>query len=55
MTGAQKELINSVIVTLDSLTVTGAGNMGKVLGCIEALGRVLKEAEEAEHGGQDAQ
>lgn len=51
MTERQKELIEQVIVTLDSLTVTGAGNMSKVLGCISALGQALEEND----GGQTDQ
>lgn len=52
MTERQRELIDRVIVTLDSLTITGAGNMGKVLGCINALNEVL---EVEDNGGQTNQ
>lgn len=50
MTDEQKEAINNVIVTLDSLTVTGFGNMSRVVGCIQTLSAVLSAEEN--NGGQ---
>lgn len=42
MTDNDKAVIAAVINTLDSLTVTGSDNMSKVLGCINALQKLLE-------------
>ena len=35
------EMLQHVIRTLDSLTVSGAENMKKLLGCMEALSQIV--------------
>ena len=48
MTDKEKTTIQAVIRTLDSLTLTGRENMGKVLGCINALEDMLEVREKEE-------
>ena len=53
MTQNEKAVIQAVVRTLDSLTVTGRDNMSRLLGCIGALEELPEadtEAKEAEHG-----
>ena len=51
-----KAMLQAVVRTLDSLTVSGSGNMSKLLGCLGALEELLaaetEERKEAERGGQ---
>lgn len=54
------EIVDYVIATLDDISISGANNMRKLLGCIEALKemkRVLEKGEEAkapeEEGGDE--
>lgn len=37
-----EETIRAVIRTLNTITVSGADNMNKILGCIQALQELLK-------------
>lgn len=53
MTEKELAALRAVARTLDSLTVRGSDNMGKVLGCIGVLEELLaaaQRAKEAENG-----
>lgn len=49
----QKELIIRVINTLDQITVSGAANMDKLLGCILALRKIVSDNAQPENGQPD--
>ncbi len=56
MTERDRATLRAVVRTLDSLTVSGSGNMSKLLGCLGALEELLaaetEERKETERGGQ---
>ena len=55
MDDEQCRLVRDVIFTLNNVTVCGAGNMDKLLGCIRALQDVLRgTANEKQRGDENA-
>ena len=47
-----KQTLIAVIRTLNAVTVSGADNMNRLLGCIQALESLLKELEDKDDGRQ---
>lgn len=47
-------LIHSVIQTLEQVEVHGSGNMDKLLGCIQALGKLEQEMKNHEQSANAA-
>lgn len=54
MTEKQKEILGAVIRTLDSIPVSGAQNLDKLLGCIRALLGLLNDPAPATAGEEQA-
>lgn len=52
MTEEQKTTLNAVIRTLDTVTVSGAQNMDKMLGCMQVLKTMTEEPAQAEGAGR---
>lgn len=50
MTENQKETLQAVIRTLDTIPVCGAQNMDKMLGCIRVLMDILNSETAAKNG-----
>lgn len=50
MTDKQKETILAVLRTLDTIPVSGAQNMDRMLGCIQVLRSLTAEAAEEQKG-----
>ena len=48
------QLICSVIQTLEQVEVHGSGNMDRLLGCIQALGKLEQEMRRNEQSENDA-
>lgn len=47
------ELLRMVVRTLNTIPVSGAENMSKLLGCINALESIMKEEPKAEKTKED--
>lgn len=47
-TNQNTQTLINVINTLNQITVSGFENMNKLLGCIQALDRIVKEGREKE-------
>lgn len=50
MKTTEKKKIQSVRLALERIEVHGSGNLDLLLGCIQALDRVLAETEEVDDG-----
>lgn len=46
----ERNTLLAVRATLDRVEVSGSGNLDKLLGCIQALDRLLAETEEVNDG-----
>ena len=41
------DLLKTIVLTLEDIEVKGSDNMSKLLGCINALNRIIEEQESA--------
>ena len=41
------DLLKTIVLTLEDIEVKGSSNMSKLLGCINALNRIIEEQESA--------
>ena len=49
------ELLQAIALTLEDIEVHGSTNMSKLLGCIQALNKIIADSESAEttKGGEE--
>lgn len=43
------DILQTIVLTLEDIEVKGSDNMSKLLGCINALNRIIEEQESAPH------